>query len=116
MHSYTWVRGKTVSMASGKPFNPSTQARKMSLMPRCLSSVMTPSQNFAPSLSEAHSPMTSFNPERVNPHRQINGLVRDSPFGFDFHLQGIKIKNRIDLIQRARLPGADLINDCIGDR
>jgi hypothetical protein len=34
---------------------------------------------------------------------------------FDFHLQGIKIKDRIDLIQRARLPGADIINNSIGD-
>jgi hypothetical protein len=39
MHNCTRACGKTVSMAAGKPFNPSTQAMKMSRTPRLFNSV-----------------------------------------------------------------------------
>jgi len=45
----TQACGKTASIASGKPFSPSTQQTKTSWTPRCLSSVSTASQNLAPS-------------------------------------------------------------------
>ena len=47
----TVVLGKIASIASGKPFRPSTQQIRMSLTPRCLSSVKISIQNFAPSVS-----------------------------------------------------------------
>src|SRR3954452_3210916 len=48
MHVCTHVSGKTASIASGKPLRPSTQQISTSRTPRCLSSVRTCSQNFAP--------------------------------------------------------------------
>ncbi len=49
MQVWTWARGKTAVMASGKPFRPSTTAMRMSSTPRFLSSVITRSQNLPPS-------------------------------------------------------------------
>ena len=43
--------GEIASIASGKPFSPSTQQIRMSLTPRCLSSESTCIQNLAPSVS-----------------------------------------------------------------
>lgn len=46
----TWALGKMLVMASGKPLRPSTAAMRMPATPRFLSSVMTLSQNLAPSV------------------------------------------------------------------
>jgi hypothetical protein len=51
MQVCTIVAGNTASIASGNPLSPSTQAIRMSLTPRCLSSERTCIQNFAPSVS-----------------------------------------------------------------
>ena len=59
--------GKTASIASGKPLRPSTQQIRMSCTPRCLSSVRTCIQNFAPSVSWNHMPSTSRSPSIVTP-------------------------------------------------
>ena len=67
MQSCTCAFGKTVSMASGEPLRPSTQAMKMSQTPRFFSSVTTWSQNFAPSVCATHSPSTSLTPASVTP-------------------------------------------------
>jgi hypothetical protein len=48
---------------------------------------------------------------QINADGEINGFVRDPALVFDFDLQGIEIENRIDRIERARLPRADFIND-----
>src|SRR5690606_21435279 len=61
MHSWIFVSGKAVLMASGKPLRPSTQAIRMSLTPRFCSSVSTLSQNLAPSFSVVIARLT-FNP------------------------------------------------------
>jgi hypothetical protein len=45
MQSCTTVCGNTLSMACGNPFNPSTQAIRISLTPRFFNSVHTPNQN-----------------------------------------------------------------------
>lgn len=50
MQVCTQAWGKTASIASGKPFRPSTQAIRTSRTPRCFSSVRTASQNLAPRL------------------------------------------------------------------
>src|SRR5215471_13845261 len=52
MHNCTWACGNTVSIASGNPFSPSTQAMNTSFTPRLFSSVNTCSQNLAPSCAE----------------------------------------------------------------
>ena len=52
--------GKTVSIAAGKPVNPSIQAIKMSLTPRFCNSVRTESQNLDDSFSVIHMPNNSF--------------------------------------------------------
>ena len=49
MQVCTWAWGNTAVMASGKPFRPSTTAMRISSTPRFLSSVITRSQNLAPS-------------------------------------------------------------------
>ena len=56
------VSGKAAVIASGKPFSPSTTAIRMSWTPRLRSSVITESQNFAPSFSAIQSPRTSRSP------------------------------------------------------
>src|SRR5207237_7606403 len=99
MHSCTSVLGKTVSIASGKPFSPSTQAIKMSVTPRFLSSVTTCSQNLAPSVCAIHNPKTSFKPSIVTPNRQINRFVLDVPTIAHFELDRIQIHDRIDRVQ-----------------
>ena len=45
-----------------------------------------------------------FDPLHIDANREVNGFVRDSPLVFDFHLQRVEIENRIDGIERARLP------------
>ena len=67
MQVCTVVAGKIASIASGKPFSPSTQQRRMSDTPRCLSSLSTCIQNFAPSASWNHIPSTSRSPSIVTP-------------------------------------------------
>ena len=67
MHNCTVVFGYTLSIASGKPFSPSTQATRTSFTPRLRISVSTCSQNFAPSLALVHSPSTSLAPSIVIP-------------------------------------------------
>ena len=67
MQVWTVVLGKIASIASGKPLRPSTQQIRMSLTPRCLSSVRTCIQNFAPSVSWNHMPSTSRSPSSVIP-------------------------------------------------
>jgi len=67
MHVCTVVLGKTASMAAGNPFSPSQQAMSTSRTPRDCSSPSTRIQNFAPSLSSAHSPSTCLQPSLFIP-------------------------------------------------
>ena len=62
MQVCTVVCGKIASIASGNPLSPSTQQIRMSWTPRCLRSVRTCIQNFAPSLAWNHMPSTSRSP------------------------------------------------------
>ncbi len=67
IQSCTSVLGKTASMASGNPLSPSTHAMKMSLTPRFFISVITFSQNLAPSLCSSQIPRTSLSPSKLIP-------------------------------------------------
>ena len=75
MHVCTTVLGKIASIASGKPFRPSTQQIRMSCTPRCLRSVRTCIQNFAPSVCWNHIPSTSRSPSMVIAKRQVARLA-----------------------------------------
>ena len=67
MQVCTTVRGNTVVIASGKPLSPSTTAIRMSWQPRLRSSVITRSQNFAPSVCSIQIPRISLCPEQRTP-------------------------------------------------
>ena len=62
MHSCTLVLGKTVLIASGNPFSPSTHAINISLTPLFCNSAKTDTQNLEPSLSLNHKPKSSLWP------------------------------------------------------
>src|ERR1700738_1401363 len=66
-------------MASGKPFRPSITATRISFSPRWLSSFMTPSQNFAPSLCCIQMPSTSLVPSRWMPKARYTALFLTVP-------------------------------------
>ncbi len=85
------------------------------MTPRVFNSVMTESQNFAPSFSDVHIPRTSLIPDMLTPMAMVVRLVRDSPLIFDFHLQRVEIQNRIERIERTLLPQSNFINNGIGD-
>src|SRR5215203_4729726 len=67
MQVWTMASGKTARIASGKPFRPSTTAISTSSTPRFLSSLMTRSQNLAPSVCSIHSPRISLVPSARTP-------------------------------------------------
>jgi hypothetical protein len=68
------VRGKIASIASGKPFSPSTQQSRMSETPRCLSSLRTCIQNFAPPRSPGTT--SRARPARPRPSPRARGSRR----------------------------------------
>jgi hypothetical protein len=55
-------------------------------------------------------------PRRVDANDQVDGFVLDVRRLTDFHHQGIKVKERVDRIQRTGLPGFHLVCDGVGDR
>ena len=67
MQVCTHACGKVASIASGKPFRPSTQLIKTSWTPRRLRSLSTASQNLAPSVSCHQIPRTSRSPSQLTP-------------------------------------------------
>ena len=81
-------------IASGKPFNPSTTAIRMSLTPLALSTLMILSQNLASSVCSIQRPGTSFSPSALK--HDLNGLVFYETLFADFHPQGIEKNNRIN--------------------
>src|ERR1051326_1143077 len=110
MHNCTSVCGKIVSIASGKPFSPSTQAMKMSWTPRFFSSVTTCSQNLAPSVWAIPKPNTFFQPTQSNANRQVNRFVSDVPAVTHFELDGVQIHDGVDRVELPILPRPDFVN------
>src|SRR3954469_13811009 len=114
MQVWTMASGKTAVIASGKPFRPSTTAISTSSTPRFLSSVMTRSQNLAPSVCSIQSPRISLVPSARTP--SATWLVADQSLVADLHPQRVKEDQGIDRLERAGLPGRDLVQNGIGDR
>src|SRR6185369_3769829 len=110
MHNCTSVCGKTLSIASGKPFSPSTQAIKMSLTPRFFSSVTTCSQNFGP--FRLRDPQAEYFLQSVHrdANRQVNRFVFHVPAVAYLELDGVQIHDRVDLVELPVLPRLHLIN------
>src|SRR5215813_12182053 len=106
MHNCTSVWGKILSIASGKPFSPSTQAIKMSLTPRFFSSVTTCNQNLAPSVCAIHKPQHFLHAR----DRQVDRLVSDVPAIAHLKLDGIQIHDRVD---RVELPVRPHVLECL---
>jgi len=62
-----------------QPLRPSTTPIRMSLTPRFLSSLITRSQNFAPSVCSIQMPSTSLRPSAVTPIARYTALLRTVP-------------------------------------
>src|SRR5579864_7910897 len=86
----------------------------MSLTPRALSSLITLSQNLAPSLCSIHSPSTSFSPSGLSASA-IDGLVLDQALIANLDPQGVEKHHRIDCIKRPVLPFPHLVKHGVGD-
>ena len=113
---WTVVLGHTASMASAKPVSPSQQTTSTSVTPRFLSSVMTPSQNLAPSSPlPSHRPNTCLRPSTSTGHGDIDGPVHHHMIGTDFDHDRIQIEDRIHRIQRPLLPGTEFGHNGVGD-
>src|SRR3712207_2771148 len=79
MQVWTMASGNTAVIASGKPFRPSTTAIRTSSTPRFLSSLMTRSQNLAPSEDPALPPRPDGRPPTtavlVRTRKQLPGIA-----------------------------------------
>ena len=115
MHVCTVVLGKIASIASGKPASPSTHAIRMSRTPRCLRSVSTCIQNFAPSVSWNHMPSTSRSPSSVTPKREVQRAALDAVALADLQDHAVKEHDRVDVLQRPLAPLAHVFDHRIGD-
>src|SRR6202035_412483 len=110
---WTTARGNTAVIASGKPLSPSTTAIRTSWVPRLRSSVITRSQNFAPSVCSIHSPRISLWPEQRTP------IARYTPRHFsvaDFYPQRVEEHHGIGRFQPVALPRGRLLEHGVGYR
>src|SRR3954463_12384594 len=115
MQVWTMASGKTAVIASGKPFRPSTTAISTSSTPRFLSSVMTRSQNLAPSVCSIHSPRISLVPSARTPSATWTALLRTRASSRILTRSASKEDQRVDRLERAGLPGGDLVQAGIRD-
>src|SRR6185312_8496454 len=116
MQVCTTVLGNTEVMASGNPLSPSTTAIRMSWTPRLRSSLMTRSQNFAPSVCSIHRPQNLLAPRAAQANRQIYRAIADQPFVADLHPQRVEEHHRIGRLQAPILPGRDFLQYRVGYR
>src|SRR6266481_270547 len=103
-------------MASGKPFKPSITATRISFSPRWLSSFMTPSQNFAPSLCTDPDSQHLLGPIPVDAQGQVHCFVFDRSLITDFDPQGVEEHHRVHRLQGPVLPLDDILQDRISHR
>src|SRR4051794_20382866 len=115
MHVCTHLSGKTASIASGKPFRPSTQQISTSETPRCLSSVRTCRGELrALGLRTPH-------PEHVtvavdgDAQGEIAGAALHGPALAELEDQAVEEDHRVDVLQRPLLPPADVLDHGVGD-
>src|SRR3954468_19475490 len=94
MQVSTCACGNTAVIASGKPFRPSTTAISTSSTPRFFSSVITRSQNLAPSVCSIHKPEDLLGAVRPHAQRDMHRLVAHRAFVAHFDPQGIEEDQR----------------------
>ena len=87
----------------------------MSATPRCLSSLRTCIQNFAPSVSWNHIPSTSRSPSTVTPKREVAGPALHGAALADLQHQRVEEDHRVDVVQRPLLPLTHVLHDRVGD-
>src|ERR1700731_2513646 len=114
MQVWTTAWGNTEVIASGKPLSPSTTAIRMSWVPRLRSSVITRSQNFAPSVCSIHSPRISFVARATHPKRQVYRPVVDHSFVADLYADRVEEHDGVGRFQPAALPRGGLLEHRIG--
>src|SRR3989442_12408580 len=109
MQSCTRAWGKTLSIASGNPVSPSTQAIKIFLTPRFCSSVSTATRTWPLILRESHA-QEFLVPAQRHSQSQIHGFVTDALILFDLDDQAVQTDNRVNCLQRAALPLPHLLH------
>ncbi len=96
--------GNTEVIASGKPLSPSTTAIRMSWVPRLRISVITRSQNFAPSVCSIQRPRISSWPQQRTPIARYTAPVVDHALVADLHLDRVEEHDGVGRVQPAALP------------
>jgi hypothetical protein len=94
MQVWTEAFGKTASIASGKPFRPSTTAIRMSSTPRAFRSFITLSQICALGRLDPE-PEDVLRPVGGDAERQIDRLVADQTLVADLDANGVEENQRI---------------------
>ena len=115
MQVCTVVFGKIASIASGKPLRPSTQQIRMSLTPRCLSSLEHLHPEFcALGLLKPQAEHVAVAVHR-DPQREVAGATLHRPALTDLQDHGVEEDHRVDVLQRSRSPRARVVHDRVGD-
>lgn len=97
MHSWIWVCGKMLFIASGKPFRPSTQAIKHAQPELCAFIFGQPhAQQLFPAFG-------------VDPQRQENSFVDYATILTNFYDDTVHVNNGIQRIQLSILPLSNLL-------
>src|ERR1044071_7935480 len=60
-------------------------------------------------------PQYLFQALQIDSECEVNRFIGDSALTLDLHLQSVEVQHWIYRIQRARLPGPNLIKDCVRD-
>ena len=111
----TVAAGRVALMASGNPVRPSQQTMSTSRTPRLRSWSAHPGPEFR-ALGCLHpDPEYVFDPVEIHPDGEVRGSVADLVAVADLHHQRIQVDDRVDLLQRPRLPGLDLVEHRVGD-
>src|SRR5918998_2654960 len=100
MHVCTVVLGKIASIASGNPLSPSTHAIRMSCTPRCLRSLRTCIQNFAPSVSSKPHPEHVAVAVDADAQGEVAGAALNAAALADLQDQAVEEHDRVDVFKR----------------
>lgn len=106
----TIASGKTVVIAPGKPFKPSTIAISLSLAPRFLSTFITHSQNLAAFGLLDPQAEHLLVPGLTHADGEVHHLVADQALVTDLDAQGIEEDDRIGRLEWPGLPGRHFVD------
>ena len=107
--------GQVASIASGNPVSPS-QHDDEHVADAAVGQLGAHARPELGALGRLHpDPQHVLDPVQVDAHRDVRGLVADLVAVPDLHDQGVEVDDRVELLQRPRLPGLDLLRDGVGD-